>query len=360
MRQPWYSLAALSAVMLLAGCAAVSPPKPPRIEKPQAVKDLSVTQVGPTLRIAFTPPSLAMDGEGITKPLEIEILRAVNPATSSQKQNPLPVLAPWITLASAELAHHPEGQEIKQEKQLTPDEFRRSVGSTFIFEVRSLTRAFRGRPVSSNPSNEAQVRILDVSGPVLSLQVRTTEHALDLTWAAPQTTLTGTPIANLDTYRVYRSETGPPESFRPIGVTGETHYRDRQFEFGDTYYYRVRAVFKEDGQVAESESSATVKIVPLDTFPPAAPVGLAAVYTSNAIELIWTSNTEPDLSGYNVYRREASGNGSSEKLNQALLPTPLYRDATVAVNHQYVYWVTAVDRAHNESARSEAVTVESQ
>ncbi len=356
----WYLPFALTVAFLFAGCAAVSPPKPPRIEKPQAVKDLYVIQVGFTLRISFTPPSLAMDGEGLTKPLEIEILRAVNPAGSTKMPSALPVSSTWITLAPADLAHHPEGQKLTEEKQLTPGEFRRSVGSTFILGVRSLTRAFRGRPVLSDPSNEAEVQILDVSGPVPNLQVLTTEHALDLAWAGPQTTLTGASIANFDTYRVYRSETGTAGSFRPIGETTDTHYRDRNFEFGTAYYYRVQAVFKQNGQVAESAGSAAVKIVPPDLFPPAAPVGLAAVYTSNAIELIWTANTEPDLSGYNVYRREAGENGRSEKLNKEILPTPLYRDGTVAVGHHYVYWVTAVDQARNESNPSATVNVESQ
>lgn len=348
------------AILLLFGCAAESPPTPPRVQKPQAIKDLKVVQLGSALRISFTPPSLAVDGRGITKPLEIEVLRAVTTAKPSSGRA-LPVLSPWITLTAADLARYHEGQKVVEERQFTPEEFRRSVGSTFALAVSSLTRGFRRRPILSDPSNQVELRLLDVSGPVSNVIARTTEHAIQLNWSAPPATLTGAPLANLEGYRIYRSETGASGTFQTAGETKDTHYQDRDFHFGSNYYYRVRVLFKQDGQLGESADSEPLKITPLDTFPPAAPAGLTGVYTSNAIELIWTTNTEPDLAGYDVYRRDADESGAQpEKLNQNLVPTPIYRDAAVAAGRKYVYWVTAVDQARNESKASLEVTVEAQ
>jgi len=117
---------ALGAALLLAGCAAESPPKPPRVQKPEAIRDLAVTQVGSKVRISFTPPSVATDGEGITKPLEIEILRALNTPEQTKGSTALPVLSTWISLTPADVAY-PEVQKVTEEKQLNSDEFRRAV-----------------------------------------------------------------------------------------------------------------------------------------------------------------------------------------------------------------------------------------
>ena len=80
------------------------------------------------------------------------------------------------------------------------------------------------------------------------------------------------------------------------------------------------------------------------------------MYTTDAVELIWTANSEPDLAGYNVYRRE--GGGAAQKINQKLLGTPIVRDTSVAAGRKYFYRVTALDLANNESAPSEEVQVE--
>jgi hypothetical protein len=135
-------------------------------------------------------------------------------------------------------------------------------------------------------------------------------------------------------------------------------YRDPNFEFGQTYFYRVAPVTREAGRVAESEDSPLTEITPRDTFPPAAPRALSAIYAAEAVELVWTANAEPDLAGYNVYRREEGG--PAQRLNPETLRTPIYRDTAVTAGHKYLYYVTALDLTNNESAPSEEVPVETQ
>jgi len=87
------------ALCLLAACAAQGPPQPPRVERPEQITDLAVTQVGRTLDLSFTPPELAADGERLSKPLEIEIFRTVAPAG----QKPAPARSAAINPRSGSL-----------------------------------------------------------------------------------------------------------------------------------------------------------------------------------------------------------------------------------------------------------------
>jgi fibronectin type 3 domain-containing protein len=116
-------------------------------------------------------------------------------------------------------------------------------------------------------------------------------------------------------------------------------------------------LFKEGGSIAESEGSQPYEVIARDVFPPASPTGLTALYTAGAVELVWTANSEKDLAGYYVYRREAGE--QPVKLNKdELLRTPILRDYDARPGHVYYYHVTAVDLSNNESQPSEEVEVD--
>ena len=68
------------------------------------------------------------------------------------------------------------------------------------------------------------------------------------------------------------------------------------------------------------------------------------------IDLTWTPNTEPDLAGYNVYRRVADE--APVKINVDLVKTPSFRDTNVKAGTKYFYSVSAVDLRNNESQKS--------
>lgn len=354
------ALLLLSGVLLLAACAAESPPRPPRIQRPAAVHDLSAHQVGATIEIRFTLPTGATDGESLTKPLEVEIFRDVlppgvkAPATSASA-------APWVVLKGTDLAQHIVGGTLSYDEQLSSAHFARLVGGAFSYAVTCLTRGFRGRPIESEPSNKAKLTLLDVPQPVTGLSITPSQKALELSWQAPQQTLTGRPVGLIESYQVYRREinsssAGKPAPYKRIGVAHETSYADSDFQFGRLYSYRVRAVVSENGSTAESADSQAVDILPKDVFPPATPAGLTGLYTSRAVELIWTPNLEPDLAGYNVYRREAGG--QAVRLNSELVRSALYRDTTATPGHHYFYRITAVDMNGNESLPSPEAEVD--
>jgi len=103
----------------------------------------------------------------------------------------------------------------------------------------------------------------------------------------------------------------------------------------------------------EGDDSLTVRIVAHDTFPPAVPAGLQAVYSARAetfVDLIWAPVTDAisrDTTSIATSRRRPV------KLNSDLVKSPSFRDNAVASGKTYFYSVSAVDVRANESARSE-------
>jgi hypothetical protein len=321
---------------------------------PKRVTDLSAFQVGRTLEIHFTLPQQAMDGERLTKPLEIEILRAQIPPGSVPPKSP--PLALWARLEPDQWKRYATDHNVIYPARLSEEDFKNWQTGDSIIAIRPLTRGFRRRPVESEISNRVRFRLLDVSGPTNHIESQTTEKAIELRWQPPASTFGGQQTKSLAGYRIYRSRTGKPGSFQLVGESKEPRYLDCDFEFGRAYSYQVRALFKEDGTIAEGEGSQPYEVIPRDTFPPARPTGLTALYTAGAVELVWTANTEKDLAGYNVYRRE---NGEQpKKLNKELLRTPLLRDVSVQPGHTYFYQVTALDLSNNESQPCEEISVE--
>jgi len=107
--------------------------------------------------------------------------------------------------------------------------------------------------------------------------------------------------------------------------------------------------------------SAVMTIDAKDVFPPAVPAGLAAVADAQAkaIDLSWAPNTEPDLAGYVVYRRDVTAGAALARISgKALVVPPSFSDATVVAGHRYAYAVSAVDADGNESARAGEVVEE--
>jgi hypothetical protein len=121
-------------------------------------------------------------------------------------------------------------------------------------------------------------------------------------------------------------------------------------EFGQERCFAVRTVTQSGTEVAESASSDAVCVTPIDTFPPEAPKGLAAVASDGAVSLIWEASANADLAGYVVLRAESAG--PPRAITAEPIKETTFRDATAARGVRYVYTVVAVDTAGNRSAPS--------
>jgi hypothetical protein len=89
----------------------------------------------------------------------------------------------------------------------------------------------------------------------------------------------------------------------------------------------------------------------VDNLAPVVPVGLAGeqVYTPEGLQLTWDLNSEPDLSGYNIYRGTSSGFIPGPVNFVASTPDTVTFDGGWTWEAAYWYKVAAVDIHGNES-----------
>jgi len=111
------------------------------------------------------------------------------------------------------------------------------------------------------------------------------------------------------------------------------------------YCLRLSAVDK-----SGNKSSSTLVVFKIDTQPPSAPVLSGKTENKTSSRLTWTKSPEEDVTSYNVYR---NGMKVTAVPNSSELT---YLEEGVKEG-SYVYTVKAVDRAGNESASSNAITL---
>ncbi|MFH1032654.1 MAG: hypothetical protein V1767_08860 [Chloroflexota bacterium] len=149
-------------------------------------------------------------------------------------------------------------------------------------------------------------------------------------------------------YNVYRSSvSGGPYSKINTSPVPNSAYTDTGLYGGGTYYYVVRAVDygnNESGNSGQASGTAT-------NVAPVAPTSVNATAGNETISLSWNANTEPDLSGYNVYRSLTSG-GSYSQINGSLVTSSNYTNTGLYGGGTYYYKVTAVDNVSAESGFS--------
>ncbi|CAA9284509.1 MAG: GH119 / CBM16 [uncultured Cytophagales bacterium] len=120
---------------------------------------------------------------------------------------------------------------------------------------------------------------------------------------------------------------------------------------------RVEAFVNDIGRYTEQDRTNNRYSEPLyigfaDTIRPTAPASLiSSNRTDSTVVLSWNASTDDvELKGYDVYR-------DAVKVNATPTTATTYTDRGLAAGGSYVYTVRAVDRAGNQSAASNAVTV---
>lgn len=160
---------------------------------------------------------------------------------------------------------------------------------------------------------------------------------------------------DLNGYNVYRSTaSGGPYAILNGSLIPTSAYDDTTVVNGTTYFYVVTAINTGADESADSDQASATPHANTGNAP-AAPVGLNAVASDGSVSLSWNANTEPDLSGYNVYRSTISG-GPYALLNGALVATNAYIDNAVVNGTTHFYVVTAVNTGAEESTNSSEVS----
>lgn len=363
-------------ILVLAGCAAPGEPTARKPQVPGPVTDLAAVQQDDNVILSFTLPKESVERHRLRQTPAIEIYRDFAPVSSghtgaapSAPADPTPL----VTIPSTMVDQYDDRGHIRYVDSLKPEDFTQHPGAQAIYIVR--TRASL-KKASAN-SNVAALHIEPAADPITDLQAEITHQGVVLTWTSPQKNLIGS-VPTIAAYRIYRSEpesqsqqsatvAAPKENSRQtstpvrIGDIPTAPFRDPQIKFGNTYIYSVHSVVQYEDIQVESADSNLITVTTRDRFPPSAPQGLLVVFvpvqngTHAYFDLSWSIIPDNDIAGYNIYRTEQEG-APGNKLNPQLLLTPAFRDMTAVPGRRYVYTVTAVDTAGNESTASAPVS----
>jgi hypothetical protein len=362
--------------LTLAGCAAIGPPLPPSLELPKPPIDLHAARKGDKVTLTWTVPSRTTDRRGVRYLGNTEICRSVDPILK-ECGKPVGEATPPADFALRRQSGAKKWTASFVDSLPETLEQEHPTGfATYAVEV--LNTAGKGAGLS----NQVHVPLVTTLPPFSGFSAKVVANGIFISWqCVNQSTLKTNGIEYL--FRIYRRAEGSTAESKIydswafcLNGTNASHvladlpagsihdfsasFLDRTFEWEKTYYYRgtVVSVMAVPGKApveVEGDDTPEVKVFANDVFPPAVPTGLQAVFSGPGqqpfVDLVWTPDTDADLAGYNVYRREASE--AVMKLNSEPVRTPAFRDTQVTSGKTYFYSVSAADQHGNESARSE-------
>ena len=359
----WFSAGLSVLLFLTSGCASPGNPRPPSLNLPELVTDLTAQRIGDQVELHWTTPSRTTDGIDIKGSITAEICRQTS-FTSSPATSCAPV------------QHIAVKPGVSHTTDTLPPSLTLDPATLIAYRIQIFNAAGRSTALSSPAFTAAGA----APPPIQQLHATATRDGALIEWQRQSTTA----LVELD-----RTLTSPPKAPAPSPAKPksplqlappnptEVHLKtpadqpdaggttDPSVHKGDTYTYtaqRVRAVTL-NGHNLELRSpiSSPITLHLTDTFPPQPPTGLVAVPagTGSAIDLSWEPATEPDLAGYHVYRQELTASnqpiGTFQRLTQTPLTGPAFHDDTAIAGHRYAYRVTAIDATGNESPPSAPV-----
>jgi hypothetical protein len=317
---------------MFAGCAQIGAPVPPSLELPKQVEDLRATRKGDRVHLVWTPPTKITDGQTVQHLGPTRICRSSH--------------AP-MTQCDMVVAKKIAAKEFTE--QLTLEHLDPSATANYAVEVLNSN----GR--SAGLSNQVTIPLFPTLPSPQQLAAQAVPQGISLAWSWPSST----PSPLEFRLRIYRRDEAKKSDTKVAEVSQsdntEAKFLDQSFEWEHTYFYRATFVSIGRDLQVEGEDSTEIRVFAHDIFPPTTPSGLEAVFSSvgqpNFIDLTWTPNTDAELAGYNVYRREEGG--QAVKINSELAKIPTYRDRDIKPGKKYFYSVTALDLRGNESPHSE-------
>jgi hypothetical protein len=174
------------------------------------------------------------------------------------------------------------------------------------------------------------------------------EKSISFTWTKPRST------KNLVGYNLYRGTASGRQSDIPVTdfpIEG-TSYTDKNVKNNTTYYYVVKAVYKDE---TVGPASNEVKVIMRSR------ITLSAKTGDEGIRLSWNKpNDANNIIGYNLYRGTASGKQSSTPVTDFPIEGTSYTDKNVENNTKYYYILKSVYRDDTLGIASNEVAVKSE
>jgi hypothetical protein len=339
-------LLGLALVSAGAACGRKGAILPPIRLDPRPPEALTAVQRGPDVVLEWSPPTTSVEGAPLPGLAAVEVWTAAAVEDFPARAVLLGVLKPDAWSGASGEGGAAAGRATAV---VAPGAVRPGASLALALRVREA-----GKGKLSGFS--APVRLTWAAVPLPPAELRTAvfEDRIEVRWTAPAAAIDGSAPPRLQGYRVFKSEDGGPSREATSAPVAETVFADREFQFGRTYAYFVRAAAPGEAPFAESADSLRTEVTPRDTFPPAAPTGLRAAAGRADINLSWDAGGARDLAGYRVWRRPA-GTAVFTALFAAPVVENTYTDRPPEAGRRYEYAVTAVDRAGNEGPRSASV-----
>lgn len=333
----------------------VAPPQPPSLYLPQPPTDLTAKRIGNEVHLHWTMPKRATDRVLLKGDQDAHICRSVanGPCVSVGD-------AKFAPEAQADFIDHLPPALISGSLQLI----------TYTVELRN----HRGRTAGS--SNPAWSATGAAPAPATAFAAEIHADGVLIHW---QSTPDESTLIRIERTLVAKSVASHKESptllrkgaEAPALQTLEVTYAaqhdparayDKDAAFDQTYRYtaqRVQTLTLATHEIEiASDPTPVVTLSTRDVFSPAVPTGLVAVASpdEHMIDLSWSPNTDNDLAGYIVYRREAGSNAAPTRISPVQpVAGPAFRDTAAEPGMRYAYSISAIDQDKNESARSPEV-----
>lgn len=332
-------------LILLAGCGLVAAPQPPSLKLPQPVSDLTAQRTGDQVALHWTMPKRTTDKVLLVGAQKVRICRRIDSGP--------------CTVAGTLLAAPDKPAAFTDQ---LPAALTFGAARPLVYTIELQNRSGH----TAGPSNTAITAAGPAPPPIANLQAHTQPDGIVLTWTPESVPATIRIERKLADKSVSQKSSIPAEQTLEYSGAGfsspdEGRVLDRDAALDHTYIYtaqRIARLTLQDKPIeVASVPSDTITIDARDLFAPATPSGLQAVADpeASAIDLSWQPDTEADLAGYTVYRREAGSNAAPARISPPAQPEPSFRDTTAQPGHTYQYSVSATDRDGNESPRSPEV-----
>ncbi len=168
------------AAMAICGCAAPSPPTPPRAGIPKAIGDLAARQQGSAVVLSFTLPKNSVTGDPLDAAPDIDVYRGVAAVAGAKQQTQL-----VVTVPSAAVDTYLRDGKIQITDALDAAAMQRRESLVYIVKTRTSKKR------ASADSNIAAVQLVAAPGAPGELHANVTENAIELSWSAPAADASG-------------------------------------------------------------------------------------------------------------------------------------------------------------------------
>lgn len=325
----------------LGGCGKKALPVAPESSAPEAVADLRAWVKEEGVYLSWTFPSRNRDGTRLDDLQGFRILRQARPLDpASCPDCPLRFeTAGDIDLQFPKESRIEGGRVWWQDSSLKP-------GNEYTYLVTGYNR----RRTDGGESNRVKISFDHPPAAVAGVRIRPGDRFLEISWDFSPRLKNGEAMGDPGGFNVYRRSESGDFRFLPLNPEpiAQAPYRDLRLENGKRYEYTVRALRNFRGSLIEGPPSAVQAGIPEKTVPPSQPTGLIGAVRRGSdkkgVELRWNRNPEPDIEGYDLYRRE-KGTESFIKLNARPLTDPYFIDDTAEPEKGYVYRLKAVDNS---------------